>query len=103
MKIKLKDPLDVFKSAETTGNLIKSWRINFDVPQDDMAFACGISQANLSSIENNRRDVGSRVALRLSAFMGIAPEIILYPKGFEQEPEFKEVIRRKEKIKNIAV
>jgi transcriptional regulator with XRE-family HTH domain len=103
MKSKLKDPLYVFKAAETTGSLIKSWRTNFNVSQDEMAFACGISQANLSSIEHCRRDVGPRVALRLSAFMGIAPEIILYPNGFEQEPEFKEVVQRKEQIKNIAV
>src|ERR1700722_3112914 len=102
MKAKLKDPLEVFRSATSTGELIKSWRKNFEVPQDEMAFACGISQANLSAIENGRREVGPRVALRLAAFMGLSPIIILYPNGFESEPEFKEVERRAKKLKGIA-
>ena len=86
----------------TTGQLIKSWRENFAVSQDFMAFACGISQANLSAIENDRRDIGSRVALRLSSFMSVAPDIILYPNGFEKEPEYKEVQNRKRKLTKIA-
>lgn len=102
MKPKLKNPLDIFRSATTTGSLVKSWRTNFEIPQDDMAFACGISQANLSAIENGRRDVGPRIALRLAAFMGLSPEIILYPNGFDEEPEFKEVKKRKEKLESIA-
>ncbi len=102
MKPKLKNPLDVFRSATTAGSLVKSWRTNFEIPQDDMAFACGISQANLSAIENGRRDVGPRIALRLAAYMGLSPEIILYPNGVDAEPEFKEVKKRKEKLENIA-
>ena len=102
MKAKLKNPLDVFRSATTTGSLVKSWRANFEIPQDEMAFACGILQANLSAIENGRREVGPRIALRLSAYMGLSPEIILYPNGFDAEPEFKEVKKRKEKIESIA-
>jgi|ERR1700676_5592463 transcriptional regulator with XRE-family HTH domain len=102
MKAKLKDPLEVFRSATSTGSLVKSWRTNFEVPQDQMAFACGISQANLSAIENGRREVGPRVALRLAAYMGLAPDIILYPSGYESEPEFKEVEKRTKKLKEIA-
>ncbi len=99
MNKKNKKSLEVFDVKMTTGQLIKSWRANFNVPQDIMAFTCGISQANLSAIENDRRDVGSRVALRLASFMGIAPDIILYPNGFEKEPEFKDVQNRKSKFK----
>jgi transcriptional regulator with XRE-family HTH domain len=102
MKAKLKDPLDVFRSATSTGGLVKSWRTNFEIPQEEMAFACGISQANLSAIENGRREVGPRIALRLSAYMGLSPDIILYPSGFEKEPEFKEVQKRTSKIKEMA-
>jgi len=102
MKTKLKDPLEVFRSATSAGQLVKSWRTNFQISQDEMAFACGISQANLSAIENGRRDVGSRVALRLSSFMGLSPEIILYPNGVDAEPEFIEVQKRKEKLKGLA-
>lgn len=99
---KMKSPLEVFKVASTTGSLVKSWRTNFEIPQDQMAFACGISQANLSAIENDRREVGPRVALRLAAYMGLAPDIILFPNGYDSEPEFKEVEKRTKKLKEIA-
>jgi transcriptional regulator with XRE-family HTH domain len=102
MKKKMKAPLEVFAVPTTAGQLVKAWRTNFEIPQDDMAFACGISQANLSAIENDRREVGPRVALRLASFMGLAPDIILYPNGFDSEPEFLEVQKRKEKLKGLA-
>jgi len=94
MKKAAKKPIELFKAAKTTGDLIKSFRTNFNIKQDDMAHACKISQANFSAIEKNRREVGPRVALKLAAFMGLSPDIILYPNGYEEEPEYKEVRER---------
>ncbi len=91
MKKIRKNPLEVFKPAKTTGDLVKAFRKNFNIKQDDMAHACKISQANLSAIEKNRREVGPRIALRLAAFMGLSPDIVLYPSGYESETEYKEV------------
>lgn len=86
--------MDLFQSAKTTGELIKAFRANFGIKQDDMAHACKISQANLSAIEQDRREVGPRVALRIAAFMGLSPDAVLYPQGFEGEPEYQEVRER---------
>jgi plasmid maintenance system antidote protein VapI len=94
MKKVTKKPIDLFRAAKTTGDLIKAFRSNFEIKQDDMAHACKISQANLSAIEKNRREVGPRVALKLAAFMGLSPDMILYPNGYESEPEYKEVRER---------
>lgn len=94
MKRVSKNPIELFKAAQTTGDLIKAFRTNFNIKQDDMAHACKISQANLSAIEKNRREVGPRVALKLSAFMGLSPDVILYPQGYEAEPEYQEVRER---------
>lgn len=94
MKKASKKPIDIFKAAKTTGDLIKAFRANFDIKQDDMAHACKISQANFSAIEKNRREVGPRIALKLAAFMGLSPDIILYPNGYEAEPEYQEVRER---------
>ncbi len=91
MKKASKKPIDIFKAAKTTGDLIKAFRANFNIKQDDMAHACKISQANFSAIEKNRRDVGPRIALKLAAFMGLSPDVLLYPNGYEAEPEYKEV------------
>lgn len=92
-----KKPIDVFKGAKTTGELIKAFRENFEIKQDDMAHACKISQANLSAIEQGRREVGARLALRLAAFMWMSPDVILYPSGYEAEPEYREVRERSAK------
>ena len=94
MKKVNKKSINIFKAAKTTGDLIKAFRANFNIKQDDMAHACKISQANFSAIEKNRREVGPRVALKLAAFMGLSPDIILYPNGYEAEPEYKEVRER---------
>ena len=94
MKKSKKKPVDIFKPAKTTGDLIKAFRENFGIKQDDMAHACKISQANFSAIEKNRREVGPRIALKLAAFMGLSPDVVLYPNGYEAEPEYKEVRER---------
>lgn len=94
MKKVTKKPIDVFKAAKSTGDLIKAFRANFNIKQDDMAHACKISQANFSAIEKNRRAVGPRIALKLAAFMGLSPDVVLYPNGYESEPEYKEVRER---------
>lgn len=94
MKKASKKPIDLFKAAKTTGDLIKAFRTNFKIKQDDMAHACKISQANFSAIEKNRREVGPRIALKLAAFMGLSPDVVLYPNGYEAEPEYKEVRER---------
>lgn len=102
MKKSLKKPVDIFKPAKTTGDLIKAFRTNFGIKQDDMAHACKLSQANLSAIEQNRREVGPRVALKLAAFMGLSPDVVLYPGGYEAEAEYKEVRARYRNVVPIA-
>lgn len=95
----MKSPLSIISpSKSTTGDIIKAFRKNFDILQDDLAWACGISQANLSAIENNRRDIGPKLALKLAAFLGVSPSILLYPNGFQNTQEYKEVLKRKKKV-----
>jgi transcriptional regulator with XRE-family HTH domain len=91
---KRKSPLDIVKSPKTTGQLIKAFRVNFEISQMDLASICRVTQANLSSIENDKREIGADIALRMSAALGVAPEIILYPNGYESQPQFIETKRR---------
>ncbi len=102
MKKLTKKPIDIFKAAKTAGDLIKAFRVNFGIKQDDMAHACKISQANFSAIEKNRREVGPRIALKLAAFMGLSPDVVLYPNGYEAEPEYKEVRERFASLVSVA-
>ena len=69
------------KSKVTSGDVIKSFRLNFRVSQNQLCDAIDISQTNLSAIENNRRKLGLDVAMKLSIFFGIDPVSLLYPNG----------------------
>jgi transcriptional regulator with XRE-family HTH domain len=95
----MKGPLKVFSVPNTTaGDIIKAFRGNFEVSQEDMAWACGISQGNLSAIENGRGEVGPKVAVRIAAFLDVHPSVLLFPNGYETLPEFKEVSEKRKKI-----
>lgn len=89
----MNQPGDFFKPAKTPGQLIKAWRTGFGISQHEMARVCDITPANLSAIENDRREIGPKIALRLSAYMGLSPDVILYPAGYEAEKEYQEVRR----------
>lgn len=95
----MKDPLKLISPKNASaGDIVKAFRKNFNILQDDLAWACGVSQANLSAIENNRREVGPKLAIKLSAFLGISPLILLYPNGYQSLPEYKEVLKKKKKV-----
>jgi plasmid maintenance system antidote protein VapI len=94
-----KNPLELFSIPNTTaGDIIKAFRKNFEIIQDDLAWACDLSQANLSAMENNRREIGPKVAVKLAAFLGISPTILLYPNGYQNLIEYKEVLAKKKKV-----
>ena len=82
------------KSAQTTGELIKAFRNNFAISQSAVVAATGIPQSALSLIENDERELTATTALKLAAFFGVNPVILLYPSGYEQEADFVEVRRR---------
>lgn len=95
----MKEALKVFSVPKTSaGEIIKAFRKNFEIGQEDMAWACGISQANLSAIENGRREIGPKNAVRIAAFLDIHPSILLFPNGYQNTPEFKEVAKKRKKI-----
>jgi plasmid maintenance system antidote protein VapI len=89
MKHKRKNALGFFKPAKSAGALVKAFRKSFDISQSQFAAAVGITQSNLSAIENESREVGKDVALKLSAVMGLSPEIILFPGGYEEEADYR--------------
>lgn len=95
----MKNALEIFEVKNASAaDYIKAFRKNFEISQDDMAWACGISQGNLSAIENGRREIGPKVAVRLAAFLDIHPSILLYPTGYQNMPEFKEVTKKRKKV-----
>lgn len=47
--------------------------------QEDLAKICGINAKNISMLENNRLDIGKKIARRLAAAFKAHPAIIMFP------------------------
>ena len=54
---------------------------------------------NLSAIENDRREIGTQLAIRIGAFLGIHPSLLLFPNGQEAEVnKHKDIIRKAKRL-----
>ena len=93
----MKDLSHLFIRNTTAGKIIKGFRTSFRVTQREMSEVVGISETNLSAIENDRREIGVEVATRIGAFLGIHPSLLLFPNGQDAEINKHKVIIRKAK------
>lgn len=90
---------NLFIKATTTGKMIKAFRTNFKITQKEMSEVVGISETNLSAIENDRREIGVELATRIGAFLGIHPSLLLFPNGQEAEVnKHKDIIRKAKRL-----
>jgi len=86
-----------FIKETSTGGIIKAFRKNFNVTQKEMADIIGINESNMSAIENDRREIGTDLATRIGAFLGIHPSLLLFPNGQEEAMALHKDIQRKAK------
>jgi len=97
----LKDLDSLFNKKTTSGKIIKSFRVNFNITQKEMSDAIDISPTNLSAIENDKRHIGVEVATRIGAFLGINPSLLLFPNGQEAAVlKYGDIVKKAEKIKS---
>lgn len=97
----MKSMNDFFIKKTSAGKIIKSFRTNFGITQQEMSDTIGISATNLSAIENDRRELGVDLATRISAFLGIHPSLLLFPNGQDVAiKKHKDIIKKAEKLKS---
>jgi len=72
----------------TIGETIRILRELKGWTQKDLAKRSGINETNLSSLENNKIEIGKRRAEQLAKAFNIHPAIIMFP-----EYESKEILR----------
>lgn len=95
----MKEMNDFFIKKTTTGKIIKSFRKNFNLTQKEIADVIGINESNMSAIENDKREIGTDLASRLGAFLGINPSILLFPNGQDQAVNsHKDIIKKAKKL-----
>jgi len=82
----MKNFLDVMnevmdKKPSSSGSVVRAFRKKFEFTQRDLSELTGILENNISSIENDRTEVGVKTAVKLAAVFGISPARILFPNG----------------------
>lgn len=63
----------------TPGEMLKTLRELQELTQNQLAEATGISQANISNMETNARNIGRDRALVLAKALRVHPAVILFP------------------------
>lgn len=78
------------KKKLTSADVLRAFRKNFRVSQEELADATGIAQANISSYESYNgerrgRKLGLDNAVKIAIFFGIDPIELLFPNGLEND------------------
>jgi transcriptional regulator with XRE-family HTH domain len=63
----------------TPGEALKMLRELQNLSQSDLAKLTGISQSNISALENNTRQLGRERALVLAKALRVHPAVLLFP------------------------
>jgi transcriptional regulator with XRE-family HTH domain len=63
----------------STGEVIRMLRELKGWTQEELAARSGIRSQNISSLENNRVDIGKKRAEQLARAFGVHPAIIMFP------------------------
>lgn len=81
----------------TPGQVVKELRIKKGWTQAVLAQITGMAVSNISNIESGRSRLGDDRAILLAEALGVRPELILFPNGFERddlEPKLRLIRKR---------
>lgn len=79
MAINKKDFVEAGKSIQMSpGEMIRTLRELKEWTQVDLANATGISQANISAIENDRIEIGKQRAITIGEALNVHPASIMF-------------------------
>lgn len=79
MKINKKDFFEAGKTIQMSpGEMIRTLRELKEWTQTDLANETGISQANISAIENDRVEIGKQRAIVLAEALHVHPAAIMF-------------------------
>ena len=81
-----------FKVLSTSGSVIRAHRRIWKITLKELSEMTEIAESNLSLIENDKVEIGTRRASLIGAALGIDPAFILFPEG--SEGAFKKEVDR---------
>ena len=84
----------------TPGELVKELRQRTGWTQKELGEVVGMASTNISNIENGKTRLGEDRAILLAEALGVSPETLLFPNGYEREDlkdKLAEIRKRKKK------
>ena len=87
------------KTKLSSGKILKAMRSRFGFTQKEVSNVIGISVSNLSSIENDKRNLGLELAAKFSILYGVRLEALIFPNGIEKMKGYKGILKKVEKLK----
>lgn len=90
----------------TPGDLVKELRLKKEWTQTILSEITGIAVSNLSNIERNRSRLGEDRAIILAEALGVKPQFLLFPNGFERKdlmPRIRKIRKKLKQLKEDAV
>jgi len=91
---------EFFPDEFTPGQVIKAKRTNYKITLDEVEKVTGISKTNLSLYENDKKSLGLIQATKIGLAIGLHPMSILFPNGYENSPQFKDIVTKSKKLLN---
>ena len=85
----------------TPAQVVKELRVRKGWTQGVLGEITGIAVPNLSNIESGRSRLGEKRAILLAKALGVRPEFLLFPNGFERRELKKELEEIQRKIKKL--
>ena len=67
------------------GEVVKELRLKKGWTQKILSEITGMAVANISNFESGRSNLGEERAILLAEALGVKPEFILFPNGFERD------------------
>ncbi len=91
----MKDLKELFPAVKmSTGEKIKAYRTAFGLSQQKLCEILKIRQENLSAIENDRKEIGLKSAIKFCSIFNITLDDLVFCDGIQSHPLYKEIRRK---------
>ena len=83
----------------TAGEIIRAFRENWGITLKELEGLTGIKSNNLSDMENDKKPIGVRSAIKIGTALGIMPQTLVFPNGdYDRDTEILEIEKKSQKF-----
>ena len=83
----------------TAGEIIRAFRANWGVTLKELEGMTGIKDNNLSDMENEKKPIGLKSAMKIGTALGIMPQTLLFPNDlYLKDKEILEVKKKSQEF-----